>query len=116
MDTQRAWIGFWLLAVIWGSSFLFIRIGVEQLSTFQLVFIRSVIAAIGLNLVVYFRGKRLPTDAAGTRVDGDLRHSRRRHRARCTFPQRDRDTRLLVGAAMVVGSIGIANSGSGKVS
>jgi drug/metabolite transporter (DMT)-like permease len=59
---QRAWVGFWLLALIWGSSFLFIRIGVEQLSTFQLVFIRTGIAAIGLNLVAMLRGTRLPTD------------------------------------------------------
>jgi len=64
---QRAWIGFWALAFIWGSSFLFIRIGVEQLSTFQLVFIRTGIAAVGLNIVVYARGKRLPTDRAGLR-------------------------------------------------
>jgi drug/metabolite transporter (DMT)-like permease len=59
---QRAWIGFWILAIIWGSSFLFIRIGVEQLTTFQVVFIRTGIAAIGLNIVAYMRGKRLPTD------------------------------------------------------
>jgi drug/metabolite transporter (DMT)-like permease len=59
---QRAWVGFWLLALIWGSSFLFIRIGVEQLSTFQLVFIRTGIAAVGLNLVAMLRGTRLPTD------------------------------------------------------
>jgi drug/metabolite transporter (DMT)-like permease len=64
---QRAWVGFWALAVIWGSSFLFIRIGVEQLSTFQLVFMRTGIAAIGLNGVAYLRGKRLPTDWAGIR-------------------------------------------------
>ena len=67
MTRQRAWIGFWALALIWGSSFLFIRIGVEQLSTFQLVFIRTGIAAAGLNVVVYARGKRLPTDRAGIR-------------------------------------------------
>jgi drug/metabolite transporter (DMT)-like permease len=67
VTNQRAWIGFWVLAFIWGSSFLFIRIGVEQLSTFQLVFIRTGIAAVGLNIVVYLRGKRLPTDRAGVR-------------------------------------------------
>src|SRR3954465_3145932 len=67
MTTKQAWGGFWLLALIWGSSFLFIRIGVEQLSTFQLVFIRTGIAAVGLNIVVYLRGKRLPTDRAGVR-------------------------------------------------
>lgn len=62
MTKQRAWIGFWILAIIWGSSFLFIRIGVEQLTTFQVVFIRTGIAALGLNVVAYMRGKRLPTD------------------------------------------------------
>ena len=63
----RAWAGFWALALIWGSSFLFIRIGVAELSTFQLVFIRTAIAAIGLNLVVAAQGRRLPTDGAGLR-------------------------------------------------
>jgi drug/metabolite transporter (DMT)-like permease len=64
---RRAWIGFWILAFVWGSSFLFIRIGVEQLSTFQVVFVRTGIAALGLNLIVHLRGKRLPTDSAGIR-------------------------------------------------
>ncbi|MBA3871787.1 MAG: EamA family transporter [Anaerolineae bacterium] len=67
MTKQRAWIGFWILALIWGSSFLFIRIGVEQLTTFQVVFIRTLIAAIGLNIVAYARGKHLPTDWKGIR-------------------------------------------------
>ncbi len=67
MTKQRAWIGFWILALIWGSSFLFIRISVEQLTTFQVVFIRTLIAAIGLNIVAYMRGKRLPTDWKGIR-------------------------------------------------
>lgn len=69
MTTKQAWGGFWLLALIWGSSFLFIRIGVEQLPPFQLVFIRTGIAAAGLTIVVYLRGKRLPTD---WRSIGDL--------------------------------------------
>ncbi len=69
MTTKQAWGGFWLLALIWGSSFLFIRIGVEQLPPFQLVFIRTGIAAIGLTIVVYWRGKRLPMD---WRSVGDL--------------------------------------------
>lgn len=69
MTTKQAWIGFWLLALIWGSSYLFIRIGVEQVPPFQLVFIRTGIAAVGLTTVVYLRGKRLPTD---WRSIGDL--------------------------------------------
>lgn len=67
MSKQRAWVAFWVLALIWGSSFLFIRIGVEQLGPFQLVFIRTGIAAVGLNIVLILRGKRLPLDWAGIR-------------------------------------------------
>jgi drug/metabolite transporter (DMT)-like permease len=67
LSKQRAWVAFWVLALIWGSSFLFIRIGVEQLGPFQLVFIRTGIAAIGLNIVLVLRGKRLPVDWAGIR-------------------------------------------------
>jgi drug/metabolite transporter (DMT)-like permease len=58
----RKWAAFWFLGIIWGSSFLFIRIGVEQLSPFQLVFIRTGIAAVGLNLVLLAQGKHLPFD------------------------------------------------------
>jgi drug/metabolite transporter (DMT)-like permease len=61
----RKWAAFWVLALIWGSSFLFIRIGVEQLSPFQVVFIRTTIAAIGLNLVLLGQGKHLPFDRKG---------------------------------------------------
>lgn len=62
MTTKQAWLAFGLLALIWGSSFLFIRIGVQHVPPFQLVFVRTAIAAVGLNLVVLLRGKRLPTD------------------------------------------------------
>ncbi len=62
MTNKQAWLGFWLLALIWGSSYLFIRIGVAQMPPFQLVFIRTGMAALGLNLVIYAQGKRLPTD------------------------------------------------------
>ncbi len=65
MTTKQAWAGFWALAIIWGSSYLFIRIGVAQLPPLQLVFMRTAIAAIGLNIVIHLRGKRLPTDRRG---------------------------------------------------
>ncbi|MEO8612910.1 MAG: DMT family transporter [Chloroflexota bacterium] len=67
MSNKQAWIGFFVLGLIWGSSFLFIRIGVEQLGPFEVVFIRTGIAAIGLTLVAYARGKRLPTHWDGIR-------------------------------------------------
>ena len=59
---MRKWAAFWLVALIWGSSFLLIRIGVEELSPFQVVFIRTGIAALGLNLVLLLLKKRLPLD------------------------------------------------------
>jgi drug/metabolite transporter (DMT)-like permease len=62
MTSKQAWGSFWLLALIWGSSFLFIRIGVEQLPPFQLVFARTAIAAVGFHIVIALRGKRIPTD------------------------------------------------------
>ncbi len=68
MTQRRAWIGFWILAFVWGSSFLFIRIGVEQLSTFQVVFVRTGIAAVGLSLIAWLRGKTPPGDWSGIRA------------------------------------------------
>jgi drug/metabolite transporter (DMT)-like permease len=56
----RKWAAFCVLGLIWGSSFLYIRVGVEQLSPFQVVFIRTAIAAVGLNAVLLLQGKRLP--------------------------------------------------------
>lgn len=67
MTTKQAWICFWLVGIIWGSSYLFIRVAVEQLPPFELVFIRTGIAAVGLTIIVYLRGKRFPRDWAGIR-------------------------------------------------
>ncbi|HEX2906945.1 MAG TPA: EamA family transporter, partial [Phototrophicaceae bacterium] len=62
MNNQRAWIFFWLLSVIWGSSFLLMRVGVVEIPPAQLTFTRVGIAAIGMNLVLLFNRKRYPTD------------------------------------------------------
>lgn len=59
---RSAWASFWILGLIWGSSFLLISIGVEDLSATQLVFIRTLIAAIGLNSVVLWRKLSYPRD------------------------------------------------------
>ncbi len=58
----RAWVYFWLIGLIWGSSFLLIRIGVEKIHPFHLVLIRVGVAAIGLNIVVVATRKRIPRD------------------------------------------------------
>lgn len=60
MTNRQAWIGFWIVGVIWGSSYLFIRITVEQLGPFQVVFIRTAFAAIGLTLVMRMRNMAFP--------------------------------------------------------
>lgn len=67
MSKKQAWIGFWLLGVIWGSSFLLIRVAVRELTPFEVVFIRTAIAAVGLLIVAYAQGKRLPTHWVGIR-------------------------------------------------
>lgn len=65
---SRAWAAFWALGIIWGASFLLIRIGVEQLNPFELVFFRVTIAALGLNLVLRLRGKSYPRDTKTIRA------------------------------------------------
>ncbi len=64
---SRAWVMFWLVGLIWGSSFLLIRVGVGEMSPSQVVLIRCAIAAIGLNVVLFLRGMRLPSDAKAWR-------------------------------------------------
>ncbi|NWF69610.1 MAG: DMT family transporter [Chloroflexi bacterium] len=59
---QRAWVFFWLLALIWGSSFLLMRIGVAQIPPAQLTFTRTVIAAVAMNITLLLLRKRYPTD------------------------------------------------------
>lgn len=57
---MNKWLAFWLLGLIWGSSFLLIRVGVHEMTPFQVVFIRTVIAAVGMNIVLALQGKFLP--------------------------------------------------------
>lgn len=75
----RAWTGFWLLGLIWGSSYLFIRISITGsglfpgdnaggFNIFEIVFIRTLIGALGLGAMV-FRGRHsLPRDAETIRA------------------------------------------------
>lgn len=58
----RVWAMFWLVALIWGSSFMLIRIGVEAIHPLHLVLIRVGIAAIGLGLVIVFTRRHIPRD------------------------------------------------------
>ncbi len=51
-----------LLALLWGSSYLFIKIAVAEIPPLTLIAIRVSVAAVFLLAVVYLRGHRLPTD------------------------------------------------------
>jgi drug/metabolite transporter (DMT)-like permease len=54
------WVIFAALGLMWGSSYLFIKIGVETLSPFTLVAARLVVGAILLAAVLAISSQRLP--------------------------------------------------------
>jgi drug/metabolite transporter (DMT)-like permease len=56
------WLIYWSLAFVYGSVHLFIAIAVEQLTPFELVFSRTLLASTALNAFILVRGKRYPTD------------------------------------------------------
>ncbi len=51
-----------LLAMLWGSSYMFVKIGVETIPPFTLIALRVGIAAIMLVGIVVWRRERLPAD------------------------------------------------------
>lgn len=58
----RAWALFGVLALIWGSSYLLMRVAVVEMPPAQLTLMRVGIAALCTNALVLLRGKRYPTD------------------------------------------------------
>lgn len=52
-----------LLALLWGSSYLFIKVAVTEIPPVTLIAIRVSLASVLLLAVVYWRGQRLPRDA-----------------------------------------------------
>ena len=57
----REWGMLILLSVIWGGSFFFVEVALNDFQPFALVFLRVSIAAAVLTGVVYLSGKRLPS-------------------------------------------------------
>ena len=55
----RVWIAFVLLSAIWGSSYLFIRIGLEQLTPLSLVALRLLAASAGIGIIAAARRQSL---------------------------------------------------------
>lgn len=55
---QTKWlIDLFVLAAIWGASFMFMRISVPEMGSFGLTFFRTFVAAIFLGLVLFLRNK-----------------------------------------------------------
>ncbi|MGH2449325.1 MAG: DMT family transporter [Chloroflexota bacterium] len=59
MNRASVWGAFVLLSLVWGSSFLFIRLGLRQLSPESLVASRLVIGAIAMWVIAWPRRRRL---------------------------------------------------------
>jgi drug/metabolite transporter (DMT)-like permease len=51
-----------VLALLWGSSYLFIKVAVTEIPPVTLIVARASIAAVFLMAVVRFRGDTLPRD------------------------------------------------------
>jgi len=56
-----------VLALLWGSSFLWIKIALTGLSPVQIAFVRTALGAAVLLVLAYARGHRLPTDRSAWR-------------------------------------------------
>lgn len=57
---MRNWAIFWLLGLVWGSSFLLIKVAVEELGPLPLVSIRIGLAALFMAIFLALTGRRLP--------------------------------------------------------
>jgi drug/metabolite transporter (DMT)-like permease len=60
MNDRKVWAAFLLLALTWGSSFLFIKIAVQTLQPFTLVALRLGVGLAGLLVLMRLRGLSLP--------------------------------------------------------
>lgn len=60
MNDRKVWAAFLLLALTWGSSFLFIKIAVQTLQPFTLVALRLGVGLVGLLVLMRLRGQSLP--------------------------------------------------------
>jgi drug/metabolite transporter (DMT)-like permease len=57
----REWAMLALLSVLWGATFLFVRLAVTEVPPFTIVLVRVGLAALALNAVLVLTGRRLPT-------------------------------------------------------
>lgn len=59
--SPRYWFALFLLGLLWGSSYLWIKIGVQEIGPFTLVGLRLLIGAAALGAVLAARRQALPT-------------------------------------------------------
>ena len=59
----RAWFLLVVLSVLWGGSFFFVEVAIEELRPFTVVLSRVGLAAVALFVFVYPRGDRMPRSA-----------------------------------------------------
>lgn len=57
----KDWLAFWVLGLIWGTSFLWIKIAVADISPLVLVCFRTLFASIGLAVIVFIKRKDMPS-------------------------------------------------------
>ena len=61
---QKSWLPIYLLlGLVWGSSFVFIKLGLEFLNPVGVAFGRCALGAMILLLIVKIRGIKLPSDS-----------------------------------------------------
>ena len=59
---KRYWVVFWLVSLIYGSSFLLNSVVLRELAPIEVGVLRYIVAALGLHLYLRRQGKRLPLD------------------------------------------------------
>ena len=63
MSKKSSWVGVYLaLGIVWGCSFIFIKLGLEFLTPFGVAFGRCALGAITLLIVARIKGVTLPKD------------------------------------------------------
>ena len=56
----KDWVLFWILGLIWGTSFLWIKIAVADITPLVLVGFRTLFASLGLLVIIYINRKNMP--------------------------------------------------------
>jgi len=60
---KKDWVRFWLLGVVWGTSFLWIKIAVTEVSPLVLVSFRTLFGGLGLGLILILSPGARPSRA-----------------------------------------------------